>query len=91
MMLRSFDHFLPEPAHIAAIVEESEDTRTCVLKLDSGTASFDSARPGQFAMLSVLGHGEAAFTLSSLPGFDRMRRPGRAGLVRADRDGRRLR
>ena len=29
---------------------------------------FDGARPGQFAMLCLLGHGEAAFTLSALPG-----------------------
>jgi NAD(P)H-flavin reductase len=63
----TLDHFLPHPARIAAIIPESADTRTFVLALDPPVPAFDAARAGQFAMLSLLGHGEAAFTLSSLP------------------------
>jgi NAD(P)H-flavin reductase len=59
--------YLPHPARLRAIVQESADTRTFVLELEPPVAAFDEARPGQFAMLSLLGHGEAAFTLSQLP------------------------
>jgi NAD(P)H-flavin reductase len=59
---------LPRPARVAEIVAESPDTRTFVLALDPPVPAFDAARPGQFAMLSLLGYGEAAFTLSALPG-----------------------
>jgi NAD(P)H-flavin reductase len=59
---------LPHPARIAAIVPESADTRTFVLTLDPPVPPLDAAQPGQFVMLSVFGHGEAAFTLSALPG-----------------------
>jgi NAD(P)H-flavin reductase len=58
---------LPHPARLADIVPESDDTRTFVLVLDPPVAAFDAAAPGQFVMLSLLGHGEAAFSLSSLP------------------------
>jgi NAD(P)H-flavin reductase len=57
----------PHLARIAEIVPESDQTRTFALTLDPPSAAFDAARPGQFAMLSILGHGEAAFTLSTLP------------------------
>jgi len=69
MMFRQFDHFLPHPARISEILPESDDTRTFVLKLEPPVFAFDVAGPGQFAMLSLLGHGEAAFTLSGLPGL----------------------
>ena len=59
-------HYLPHLARIAAVVPESEDTRTFVLALTSPVAALDAAQPGQFVMLSVFGHGEAPFTLSSV-------------------------
>lgn len=58
---------VPHLATIDAIVSESADTRTFVLRPESAAAAFDRATPGQFAMLSVFGHGEAAFTFSGLP------------------------
>jgi NAD(P)H-flavin reductase len=60
--------FLPHAARVIGIEPESSDTRTFVLRLDARVAGLDGARPGQFVMLSLLGHGEAAFTLSALPG-----------------------
>ena len=60
-------HVVPQPARLVGIEPESEDTRTFVLELEPRHAAFDDAGPGQFVMLSVPGHGEAAFTLSSLP------------------------
>jgi NAD(P)H-flavin reductase len=58
--------FLPHRARIAEIIPESADTRTFILQLEPVAPDFDAARPGQFVMLSILGHGEAAFTLSRL-------------------------
>lgn len=58
---------LPRAAVIAALHEESDDTRTFVLRLDAPAPPLDAARPGQFVMLSLFGHGEAAFTLAALP------------------------
>lgn len=60
--------FLPHPARILEVVPESCDTRTFVLGLEPPVPALDAATPGQFVMLSLLGHGEAAFTLSALPG-----------------------
>jgi sulfhydrogenase subunit gamma (sulfur reductase) len=57
---------LPQRALIAEVIPESADTRTFVLQLEPPVPDFDAARPGQFVMLSILGHGEAAFTLSRL-------------------------
>ena len=65
--MRPVHHVVPQPARLVAVTPESADTRTFVLALDGVAAPFDAARPGQFAMLSVLGHGEAAFTLAALP------------------------
>ena len=58
--------FLPQRARIAEVIPESADTRTFILQLDPRAPDFDAARPGQFVILSILGHGEAAFTLSRL-------------------------
>jgi NAD(P)H-flavin reductase len=63
-----FADVLPHRARIEEIVAESSDTRTFVLLLEPPVPALDAARPGQFVMLSLLGHGEAAFTLSALPG-----------------------
>jgi NAD(P)H-flavin reductase len=60
--------YLPHPARIADVVVECADTHTFVLGLEPPVPALDAAKPGQFVMLSVLGHGEAAFTLSALPG-----------------------
>jgi NAD(P)H-flavin reductase len=68
--------YVPHRARIATVVIESADTRTFVLALEPRVAVFDEARPGQFVMISVLGYGEAAFTLSALP-----RAGGAAGTV----------
>jgi len=66
--MRPLHHLVPQPARLVAVTPESADTRTFVLALDGAAAAFDAARPGQFAMLSLLGRGEAAFTLAALPG-----------------------
>lgn len=58
---------LPDRARITWIQPESDDTRTFVLRPEPAVPALDAARPGQFVMLSVLGAGEAAFTLSALP------------------------
>lgn len=62
-----FEEALPHRAWIADVVPESSDTRTFVLALDPPLLALAGARPGRFVMLSLLGHGEAAFTLSELP------------------------
>jgi sulfhydrogenase subunit gamma (sulfur reductase) len=59
--------WLPQRARIVAIASECADTRTFVLALEPPSPRFDTARPGQFVMLSILGVGEAAFTMSRLP------------------------
>jgi NAD(P)H-flavin reductase len=69
-MFRQYDHFVPQPVRIVSIRKESDDTRTYVLRLDTPHRAFDEGRPGQFVMLSVLGWGEAPFSLSALPGID---------------------
>ncbi len=66
-MNASVDLMVPHPARIVAVHEESEDTRTFVLRLGTPVPALDEARPGQFVMLSLLGYGEAAFTLARLP------------------------
>lgn len=67
MSAPTFHSYVPHPARIAAIVPESADTRTFVLALDPPVAALDAARPGQFAMLSLFGFGEAALSLTSPP------------------------
>jgi NAD(P)H-flavin reductase len=58
---------LPHAGTIADCREESSDTRTFVIRLDAPVPALDAAHPGQFVMLSLLGYGEAAFTLADLP------------------------
>jgi NAD(P)H-flavin reductase len=58
---------LPHPARITWIQPESDDTRTFVLRPEPAVPALDGAQPGQFVMLSGLGAGEAAFTLSARP------------------------
>jgi NAD(P)H-flavin reductase len=65
--MRPLHHVLPQPARIVRVADESADTRSFVLRLEPAMPAFDRATPGQFAMLSVLGTGEAAFSFSQLP------------------------
>ncbi len=60
--------YLPFPARLTTVIDESPDTRTFVLGLEPPVAALDGAQPGQFVMLSLLGIGEAPFTMSALPG-----------------------
>jgi len=59
--------YLPTRARIADVVRESDDTRTFVLELP-GDAAWPAPAPGQFVMLSLPGHGEAAFTVAGWSG-----------------------
>jgi NAD(P)H-flavin reductase len=65
-MYRLLHHYVPRLARIIGIVDESDDTRTFVLRPEPAYAPLATAVPGQFIMLSVWGHGEAAFSLSRL-------------------------
>ncbi len=69
----------PRVAQIGSIIRESASTHTLVLVLQSPAPELDAARPGQFIVVSVFGHGEAAFVLSSLPGPGSL--PGTVGCV----------
>lgn len=60
--------YVPTPAEVTAVVAESSDTRTFVIEPRKENSQLASARPGQFVMLSLPGHGEAAFTLASAAG-----------------------
>jgi NAD(P)H-flavin reductase len=57
---------LPHPCRVLCVVAESLETRTLVLRPEPPAPALATALPGQFVMLSLLGVGEAAFTLSSL-------------------------
>ncbi|MGH7895391.1 MAG: FAD-binding oxidoreductase, partial [Candidatus Binatia bacterium] len=72
-------HTVPRPAHLLTVLMESPDTRTFTFGLNDAETTFDTAGPGQFAMLSVFGHGEAAFTFSGLPGVGG--RPGEVAIT----------
>lgn len=62
------DLYAPQPVEIKEIKRETEDTRTFHLSFrNPGTRSAFKFSPGQFMMLSVLGVGEAAFSLCSDP------------------------
>ncbi len=58
--------FLPHRARIAEVAVECADTRTFVLRPDPPVRELDAARPGQFVMLSVLGHAHGASTVDEL-------------------------
>ncbi|MGE5237104.1 MAG: FAD/NAD(P)-binding protein [Acidobacteriota bacterium] len=62
------DLFLPRLATIVGVRDETPDTRTFALRLQSdGEGDGFSFRPGQFLELSVFGHGEAPFCFASSP------------------------
>lgn len=53
--------YIPVPAKIIKVKQETSDIKTFTLK-----AKTKNFLPGQFCMLSLFGHGEAPFTYSSL-------------------------
>lgn len=62
------NEYLPMPAIIEKIVNESPDSKTFILR--SGDKSVLKYQPGQFLMVSLPGYGEAPFTYASLPSGD---------------------
>jgi NAD(P)H-flavin reductase len=60
--------YLPARAEVTAVLTESSDTRTFLIEPREAGRRLATARPGQFVMLSLPGHGEAAFTLASAAG-----------------------
>ena len=66
--LHSENPFLPEPARIVRMQYLTEDVKFFQVRIaDMEKALSFSYRPGQFAMISVLGAGEAPFSISSSP------------------------
>jgi len=60
--------FLPEPARIVRTYYLTEDVKFFQVRIvDMEKALSFNYRPGQFAMISVLGAGEAPFSISSTP------------------------
>lgn len=60
--------FIPEPARIVRTYHLAEDVKFFQVRLvDMDKALSFKYRPGQFAMISVLGAGEAPFSISSTP------------------------
>ena len=67
-LLTGSNPYLPAPARILRITELVPDTRLFELRFeDPSLAAAFSFRPGQFIELSVLGVGEAPFSLPSSP------------------------
>jgi len=68
---KNFDNenpFLPEPARIVRMEHLTEDVKFFQVRIaDMEKALSFSYRPGQFAMISILGAGEAPFSISSSP------------------------
>jgi NAD(P)H-flavin reductase len=60
--------FLPEPARIVRMYPLTQDVKFFQVRLvDINKALAFQYRPGQFAMISILGAGEAPFSISSTP------------------------
>ena len=60
--------FIPEPARIVRTYHLTEDVKFFQVRIvDMDKALSFKYRPGQFAMISVLGAGEAPFSISSTP------------------------
>ena len=60
--------FLPEPARIVRTYDLTDDVRFFQVRIaDMDKALSFRNRPGQFVMISVLGAGEAPFSISSTP------------------------
>ena len=60
--------YVPRAARIGWMRDETRDVRTLGLQLENGNGAEDFRwKPGQFAMYSVFGAGECAFTLANSP------------------------
>ncbi|UCE06899.1 MAG: hypothetical protein JSW07_02345, partial [bacterium] len=60
--------FVPEPARIVHIHYLTDDVKFFQVRIvDMERALSFKCRPGQFVMISVLGAGEAPFSISSTP------------------------
>lgn len=67
-ILASFNPFIPEPARIVHIHYLTEDVKFFQVRIvEMEKALSFTYRTGQFAMISVLGAGEAPFSISSTP------------------------
>jgi len=75
--------YLPRPAQITEVVDENRNVKTYTLKVLGNESGGITSKPGNFTILSILGVGEAAFSISSDPartdGFENTVR--RVGLV----------
>ncbi|MDD4860263.1 MAG: FAD/NAD(P)-binding protein [Dehalococcoidales bacterium] len=60
------NEYLPYPAIIEQVGEETYDTKTFYLKLRDGRRKF-RYQPGQFVELSIFGYGEAPISITSSP------------------------
>lgn len=66
--LSQTNHFTPEPARIVRAYHLIEDVKFFQVRIvDMDKALSFKYHPGQFAMISVLGAGEAPFSISSTP------------------------
>lgn len=66
--LSKVNPFMPEPARIVRTYHLTEDIKFFQVRIvDMDKALSFKFRPGQFAMISVLGAGEAPFSISSTP------------------------
>jgi len=66
--LSKVNPFMPEPARIVRTYHLTEDVKFFQVRIvDMDKALSFMFRPGQFAMISVLGAGEAPFSISSTP------------------------
>lgn len=65
------EDLVPRPARVRKLTQETPDTRTLQLELESAEAGsgFDF-KPGQFCLVSVLGTGEAVFCVASPPALE---------------------
>jgi sulfhydrogenase subunit gamma (sulfur reductase) len=67
-LLTDVNPFVPQPARIVRTYYLTEDVKFFQVRIvDMGKALSFEYLPGQFAMISVLGAGEAPFCLSSTP------------------------
>ena len=64
------NEYLPKKAIIEKIIQETQDTKTFILRLKDKAEGVLRYRPGQFLMVSLAGFGEAPFTFASMPDRD---------------------
>ncbi|MDP3789531.1 MAG: FAD/NAD(P)-binding protein [Candidatus Omnitrophota bacterium] len=64
------NEYLPIPAVIENVFDETPDSKTYTLRVKDKTNKALKYKPGQFLMVSLAGYGEAPFTYASCPGKD---------------------